>query len=217
LKKFPDGDYVDAVQTAKDALFFEVSDLNATAKLLEFDKLIQEYKNDSIANRALYEKAKLLLQEGKFSQVLALKKELESLDKTEYKDIKKIIQDAAKGEMQASLRQKNCKGVLVISKHYNITLSDKWDDGIYECAMLGGDFGLSKKIALKNLKSKDFNKRKKWLYRYIKVDFATGNYNDVIEPAKDLITLIEDNKKSKYKKVYRYLFDTYQRLEKKIR
>ncbi len=215
LKKFPDGDFVDAVQTAKDALFFEVSDLNATAKLAEFDKLIQEYQNDSIGRRALYEKAKLLLKEGKYSEVLALKDELESLDETEYKDVKKIIQDSAIGEMQESLRNKNCKQVLVISNEYNITLSDKWDDGIYECAMKGGDFQLSKSIALKNLKSKSLDERKKWLYRYIKVDFATGNYSDVIDAAKDLISLIEEDKNSKYKEVYRYLFDTYERLEKK--
>ena len=215
LKKFPDGDFIDAVQTAKDALFFEVSDLNATAKLAEFDKLIQEYKNDSIGKRALYEKAKLLLQEGKYSEVLALKDELESLDETEYKDVKKIIKDAAIGEMQEALRNKNCKRVLVVSNEYDITLSDKWDDGVYECAMKGGDFQLSKSIAVKNLKSKNLNERKKWLYRYIKVDFATGNYSDVIDAAKDLIQLIEDDKDSKYKEVYRYLFDTYERLEKK--
>jgi len=215
LKKFPEGDFVDVVQTAKDALFFEVSDLNSTAKLAEFDKLIQEYKNDSIGERALYEKAKLLFKEGKYSEVLALKEELKSLDETEYKDVKKIIQDAAKGEMQESLQNKNCKRVLVISNEYNITLSDKWDDGIYNCAMMGGDFQLSKAIALKNLKSKDFDTRKKWLYRYIKVDFATGNYTDVVDAAKDLITLIDGDQNSKYKDVYRYMFDTYDRLEKK--
>jgi tetratricopeptide (TPR) repeat protein len=215
LKKFPDGDYVDAVQTAKDSLFFEVSDLNASAKLAEFDKLIQEYQDDSIGKRALYEKAKLLLQEGKYKEVLDLKERLESLDDTEYTDVKKIIRDAAIGEMQESLREKNCKQVLVISNEYNITLSDKWDDGIYECAMKGGDFQLSKSIAMKNLKSKDLDERKKWLYRYIKVDFATGNYSDVIDAAKDLIQLIEDDKNSPYKEVYRYLFDTYERLEQK--
>jgi len=215
LKKFPDGDYVDAVQVAKDALFFEVSDLNATTKLAEFDKLIQEYQNDTIGKRALYEKAKLLLEEGKYKEVLSLKKSLEALDETEYKDIQKMIQDAAIGEMEESLRKKNCKKVLVISNEYNITLSDKWDDGIYECAMKGGDFQLSKSIARKNLKSKDLDERKKWLYRYIKVDFATGNYSDVLDAAKDLITLIEDDKNSKYKEVYRYLFDTYERLEQK--
>lgn len=215
LKKFPDGDYVDAVKRAKDALFFEVSDLNTTAKLAEFDKLIQEYQNDSIGERALYEKAKLLLKIKKYSEVLALKKELESLDESKFKDVQQIIQDAAIGEMQESLRNKNCQQVLVISNEYNVTLSDKWDDGIYECAMKGGDFQLSKSIALKNLKSKSLDQRKKWLYRYIKVDFATGNYSDVLDAAKDLITLIKDDKNSKYKEVYRYLFDTYERLEKK--
>ena len=215
LKKFPDGDYVDAVQTAKDALFFEVSDLNATAKLAEFDKLIQAYPNDTIGERALYEKAKLLLKERKYSEVLGLKEALTSLDASKYKDIQQIIQDAAIGAMQESLRNKNCKQVLVISNEYNVTLSDKWDDGIYECAMKGGDFQLSKSIALKNLQSKSLDQRKKWLYRYIKVDFATGNYSDVIDAAKDLVTLIANDKNSKYKEVYRYLFDTYERLEQK--
>ena len=215
LKKFPNGDYIDAVKKAKDALFFEVSDLNTSAKLEAFNNLIQEYKNDTIGRRALYEKAKLLLKEGKYSKVLALKDELEALDETEYKDVKEIIQEAVIGVMQKSLQNQNCKQVLVLSREYNITLSDKWDDGIYTCAMKGGDFQLSKSIALKNLKSESLEQRKKWLYRYIKVDFATGNYSDVIDAAQDLISLIEDDKNSKYKEVYRYLFDTYERLEKK--
>ena len=43
--------------------------------------------------------------------------------------------------------------------------------------------------------------------------FATGNYTDVIDAAKDLITLISNDKKSPYLDVYRILFDTYQRVE----
>ena len=215
LKKFPDGDFADKIQTAKDSLFFETSDANTTAKLAEFDKLMQEYQNDSIGKRALYEKAKLLLQEKMFTKVLDLKDDLDDLDKDTYPDIKSIIEDAAIGAMEVSLEEKNCKQVLVISKQYNITLSDKWDDGIYDCAMMGGDFQLSKRTASKNLQSKELSKREKWLYRYIKVDFATGNYSELVDAAKDLITLIQDDKTSPYKKVYRYLFDTYDRLEQK--
>ena len=79
--------------------------------------------------------------------------------------------------------------------------------------MKGGDFSLSKTIAMKNLKVQSVKNREKWLYRYIKVEFATGNYTDVIDAAKDLITLIGDNKKSPYLDVYRTLFDAYQRVE----
>jgi outer membrane protein assembly factor BamD (BamD/ComL family) len=215
IKKFPDGDYINAVQTAKDGLFFDNDELNASAKLTEYNKLIKEYAGDVIANKALYEKAKLLLKEKKYEAVLALGTHLKNLEQDKYPDVQRIIKDAAAGLMEISLQKKNCKNVLVVANDYNITLSNSWDDGIFECAMRGGDFQLSKSIASKNLKSKEIAQRKKWLYRYIKVDFATGNYSEVVDAAKDLIALIDNIKTSPYKDVYRYLFDAYNRLEQK--
>ncbi len=214
LKEFPEGDYVAQVQIAKDGLFFETSDANVSTKLAEYDKLIQEYSKDTIGQKALYEKAKLLLENKRYSDVLAMQHDLAVLD-GKYDDLKDIITNAAKGMMDISLKNKKCKDVLVIVNDYNITLSDSWDDGIYDCAMKGGNYTLSKRIAEKNFQSKDLAFRKKWLYRYIKIDFATGNYSDVIEASKDLIALIEDEKNSPYQEVYRYLFDTYNRLEKR--
>ena len=214
LKEFPDGDYITPVQIAKDAMFFDTEDENATARLAEYNLLIEEYPNDTIGNRAIYERAKLLLSEKRYSDVLATQDALLALDEDIFSDTQEIIKEAAIGVMTTALENKECSNVLTISKDYNITLSDKWDDGIYECAMKGGDFSLSKSICQKNFKSKDLEFRKKWLYRYIKVDFATGNYSDVVDASRDLITLISDEKNSKYLDVYRYLFDTYNRLEK---
>ena len=213
IKEFPDGDYIEAIDVAKDGLFFDTNDENATEKLIKYTNLINTYENDVIGNRATYEKAKLLLSLQKYSEVLEMKQDLEALDATKYKDIPQIIEDGAVGLMQTSLEKKQCHDVLQISNQYKISLSDKWDDGIYVCAMKGGDFALAKKMANKHFKSKNLDERKKWLYRYIKIDFATGNYSDVLEASNDLIALIEDDKKSQYNDVYRYLFDTYQRLE----
>ncbi|SFV66134.1 Paralysed flagella protein PflA [hydrothermal vent metagenome] len=212
IKKFPDGDYIKAVETEKDALFFENDERNASTKLAEYDKLIKEYAGDVIAQRALYEKAKLLLQEKRYADVLALKEQLKELDEDKFSDVNAIIKKAAVGLMESSLEKKNCKNVLVIANDYNITLWENWDDGIYTCAMKGGDFRLSKSIAAKHLKSKKINERKKWLYRYLKIDFETGNYSEVVDVAKDLIALIDKPKTSPYKDVYRYLFDAYARL-----
>jgi tetratricopeptide (TPR) repeat protein len=214
LKRYNDGAYLNEIQLIKDQLFFDNNDINTSEKFKEYDKLIQEYKNDTIGERALYEKAKLLLQEKMYLQLLDMKTKLEKLDEDKYKDVDAIIKKAAVGAMEDSLNKKACKQVLVIADDYNITLSNSWDDGIYACAMKGGNYELSKSIASKNFKSKNLEHRKKWLYRYIKVDFITGNYSDVIKASKDLIALIEDDKNSQYKDVYRYLFDTYQRLEK---
>ena len=172
------------------------------------------YENDAIGNRATYEKAKLLLSLKKYSDLLAMQEALKALDETKYKDIPKMIEKAAIGLMENALENKKCNDVLQISSQYKITLSDKWDDGLYKCAMKGGDFTMAKQVANKHFKSKNLQEREKWLYRYIKIDFQTGNYSDVLEASKDLIALIEGDKKSQYIDVYRYLFDTYERLEK---
>ena len=215
LQQFPDGDFINEVQIAKDSLFFDTPDLNVTTRLAEYDKLIEEYNNDTIGNRAIYEKAKLLLETAKYNEILQMKDEVLQLDADTYPDKEDIITNAAVGLMEKSLQDKECHEVLTLSNDYNITLSNNWDDGIYECAMKGGDYQLSKSIVSKNLTLKDLSLRKKWLHRYIEVNFATGNYSDVVAASKDLITLIEDNKNSEYKDVYRYLFDTYDRLEQK--
>ena len=214
LKMYPDGTFIDEIQIAKDELFFDTSDLNKSAKLAEYDKLILDYPNDSIGDRAVYEKAKLLLENGMFSDVLYSKNQLLNLNEEVYTDLDTIITDSAIGVMKNSLENRECQEVLNISNEYNITLSNKWDDGIYECSMMGGDYQLAKRVASENVKSKNLDERKKWLYRYIKIDFAIGNYSDVIDASKDLISLIDNVQTSKYQDVYRYLFDTYQRLEK---
>ena len=213
LKKFSDGDYEPEIQVAKDALFFDVTDANFSVKLSNCNKLIEEYGGDSIGDKATYEKARLLVDNSKFREALDLEKDLELLSEEEYPNIKDIIKQAAIGTMQQALEKKECASVLEISSIYKIELSDKWDDGVYLCAMKGADFTLAQKMADKNLKSKDLQQRKKWLYRHIKIDFATGNYSNVIEASKELIILIDSNKDSPYLDVYRTIFDTYQRLE----
>lgn len=214
LEKFEDGSYEQEVRIVKDSLFFEVSDANFTTKLSSYDELMKEYSGDSIGNKAIYEKAKLLVQNSKFRDALDMEEQLLSLSDEEYKDKSVIITDAAIGTMKQALKEKECNSVLVISSKYNIELSNEWDDGVYECAMKGADFKLALKMADRNLKSKDLDQRKKWLYRYIKVDFATGNYSNVIEASKELINLIKNDANSPYIDINRYIFDTYQRLEK---
>jgi len=213
IELFGDGMYSQEVQIAKDGLFFDVNDENTSVKLSTYNKLIDEYYGDSIGNKAIYEKAKLLMQNERFSEALAMESELLELNPQEYQDVGELITQAAIGAMKQALEIKECNSVLVISSRYKVELSDEWDDGVYECAMKGADFELAKKMAEKNLKSKNINERKKWLYRYIKVDFATGNYSNVIEASKELVSLIKDDKNSKYKDIYRVIFDTYHRLE----
>jgi len=214
FKIYKYGDYSDELEKIKDKLFFDTSDANNTVKLVTYNKLIEDYTKSSIGKRAIYEKAKLLLDEKKYSEVLKMEQSILALDEEKYKDKQEIITKAVIGVMQKSLLENRCKKVLVMSAQYKIALSDKWDDGIYRCSMKGGDYQLAKKVALKNIKATDIALRERWLYRFIMIDFETGNYTDVIDASKDLIALIGDKKKSPYLDIYRYIFDTYKRLEK---
>ena len=194
LEVYDEGEFDAEIRIVKDSLFFTNVDENASTKLQNYEKLISKYQDDTIGSRAIYKKAKLLLELKRYNDVLAMQDTLYKLDTTKYKDIDNIINDSAIGSMENALKNKECNGVLEIAAKYKIKLSDSWDDGIYECAMKGGDYTLAKSSANKNLKSEDIDFRKKWLFRYIKVDFTTGNYTNVISASKELITLIKDNK-----------------------
>jgi hypothetical protein len=215
LELYEYGLYDQDVRVARDSLFFDESatDKNLTKSLAKYDELMQQYSGDSIGNRAIYEKAKTLNENKLYRDVLNMQDQLLSLDQVKYSDTPQIINEAAVGFMKQSLEAKKCNEVLVTSNEYNITLSDEWDDGIYECAMQGADYELARETSTKNLNSKNVQQRKKWLFRHIKLDFATGNYSDLLEASKELIVLISDEKESKYLEVYRIIFDTYQRLE----
>jgi len=215
IKEFPDGEYITEIEVVKDRLFFDTPDLNTSQRLEKYANLIEVYSHDTIGNRAVYERAKLLLELKEYEEIIATKEELLQLDAEIYPDKEKILTNAAIGLMERSLDKMECQNVLMIANEYEIELSHDWDDGVYECAMRGGDFQLAKRITEKNLQSAQLDLRKRWLYRYVKIDFAIGNYSEMIGAANDLIILIGTDKESEYKDTYRYLFDAYNRVERK--
>ncbi len=212
IKEFNDGLYIDEVEKTRDGLFFDTKSKDTKELLAKYDRLIEMYGDDPIGQKALYEKAKLMLSRKMYSDLLQIQKQIESLDSELYPDKEELIKKAALGLMENALKSNQCQVVLDIQKDYNVTVSSKWDFGLYECFIKAADFNKAKAIAKRNLSTSDLQEKRKWLYYYIKVDFETGNYSEVIDAAKDLIAMIDDMKKSPYKDVYRILFDAYERL-----
>ena len=212
IKEYNDGLYIEEIEKTRDALFFDTKEKKGTDLLKKYDALIERYGNDPIGQRALYEKVKLMLQKRMYSDVLQLKEQIESLDSELYPDKEKLIQKAALGLIESALKNEQCQVVLDVQKSYDLSVSDKWDFDLYDCFIKAGNFNKAREIAKKHLETKNLELKKEWLYRYIEVDFKTGNYSEVIKAAKDLLALVEDVEKSPYKKVYRVLFDAYDRL-----
>ena len=212
IKEFKDGNYIDEVEKTRDSIFFGTQQKDYKALLKKYDELIKRYKGDPIAKKALYEKAKLMLDKRMFSDILQIKDQLQSLDIQTYPLKDEIVHKAALGLMESALKNKECQVVLDIQNEYNISVSSKWDFGLYECFIKAANYQKAKKIARRNLKTDDIKTKKKWLYYYAKVDFETGNYSETIDAINDLLLLIEDTKKSPYKDIYRTLFDAYARV-----
>lgn len=212
IKEFKDGIYIDEVEKTRDSIFFNDTKASSKDLLKKYDELIKRYGNDPIGQKALYEKAKLMLQKRMYSDILQIKEKILALDSELYPDKEKIIQKAALGLMENALANNECQIVLDIQKQYDVKVSSRWDFGLYDCFVKAADFNKAKAIAKRNLSTKDIELKKKWLYRYIRVDFETGNYTEVIDAAKDLISLEKNIEKSPYKDIYRILFDAYERL-----
>ncbi len=211
IKAFKFGQYTDDIQREKDALFFDLDDENMSATLHAYDRIMEQYRGDTIAKKALYKKAKLLYEHKKYSQVVALQKALLELDAKKY-DVQPLIDGAISALMQEYLRRGECHNAVAMSQQYTISLPDTWDEKIYFCAFEAGEYLLAKKIADKHRHSKEMLTRMQWLYQYIKVDFKLGNYTDVLDASKELMTLLTLEKSTKYQNIYRINFDANERL-----
>jgi len=210
VEEFKYGEYLEEIKRRKDALFFDVNDENATQKLEHYDLLINKYAGDTIASRALYEKAKLLYELKKYQDVLNLEEELKFLDPTIYEESEAFIEYSALGLIEESLENSQCIRVVDLSKNYDINLSMQWDSELFECYIAAGSYDKAKDIAQAHIKSKDYEERIAWLERYTKIDFALGNYTEVLDAAQELISIRSDENKNI--ETYRLLFDAGQRL-----
>ncbi|MDX1296128.1 MAG: tetratricopeptide repeat protein, partial [Sulfurimonadaceae bacterium] len=212
LKQYQYGEFSEEVKRAKDALFFDLPDQNVSQKLATYEALQEEYAEDPIAEKALYKKAQLLMESGHYREVLDMNASLALLDEVIYTDAATLVNDAARALMQQSLEAKQCLEVITLSETYEIELSETWDEGVYECAYYAGNFAKAKGIAVPYIKSKDVTQRMTWLYRYIRADFATGNYEEVAAAADELIALAQMEQSNTFNEAYRLRFDALQRM-----
>ena len=102
--------------------------------------------------------------------------------------------------------------MVTLSENYDINLSAKWDEGLYDCFMAAGNFESAKQIATSHLQSKNYDERVSWLKRYLKIDFSLGNYTAASDAARELIALQGVDRDDLNGPIYRLLFDASQRL-----
>ncbi|GAB6074049.1 tetratricopeptide repeat protein [Nautilia lithotrophica] len=191
LNEFPYGDYSDQLQALRDKVLFEVDDSNTTEQLKKIDEIIEKYKGQEIAKKALYKKIMLLYKIKKYSEILNMADEIKNLDEKYIKNKEEFLKDVAQKYSLELLKKNECIKAVKIIKKYNITLNKKYDLQVYECAIKARDFNLASVVCNKYLNSPNDVVFVEWMKRKIKALEGLNDYKGLVTAVDDLCQVMK--------------------------
>ena len=201
LKRYHYGEYSDFVKERLDLLVFDKKDGNITKTLKQYDYIIKNYTKDKdVQDRAVIEKAKLLLELKRYDEVLKMERTLKSIKKRE-KESADIIKEAAYKNTVLNLKKNSCKKADFLIDKYKVKLKKDQDKKLFQCYMKLGKYQNAYKIFKRNKNSKDLREKEKWLYLGIKILSKLHYFDKAAELCADLKTLQKILKSDRYKEL----------------
>ena len=191
LNEFPYGDYSDQLQALRDKVLFEVNDSNTSEQIKKIDEIIEKYKGQEIAKKALYKKIMLLYKMKKYSEILDMAEEIKNLDEKYIKNKEKFLKEVAAKFVIELLNQNKCAKAVNIIKKYKITLDKKYDLKIYACAVKTRDYSLASVVCNKYLNSPDDKIFVEWMKRKIKALEGLNDYKGIVTAVEDLCQVMK--------------------------
>lgn len=184
-KEYRNGDFVEEVQRGLDELFFELSETNTTKLNEYYDTLMSRYDNE-IGDKALLEKAKLLLSQERYQEVLDFESSLRQAAEQNATEATQLIEDAAFGQMHLALKNDQCLYAVKLAETY--TIAERLDDrqGLYDCFMRLSRFESASEEALLHVKHEDLSIRLDWMLRLESALYAMGAWQKTLEVAQDI-------------------------------
>lgn len=197
LKKFSYGDYSDAAKALRDKILFNLPENNLTKKLNYIENILKNYQGE-IAKKAIVEKAKILFKMKKYDEILKLEDKLKNIPEKIFPDKKEFLKKVKKEYIKMLLKENKCIKAIELIKKYKIILDKKFDEKVYECAMLAKTYDLASVICNKYLNLADDEIFKKWMKRKIEALWALKDYKNVVTAVDDLCNVLK-------KGCYKYL------------
>ena len=198
LKELPFGDYVDEIKALKDKIIFQVDDTNDTLVLYKLDEVIKKYADTPLAKKALNKKIEILYKMKKYKELLDVAQDDEDVNRS-------ILIDSAKNVVINDLKAKKCEEAIKYYKEFNVTLSKKYDEDLYNCAYNVRAFDLASRICNKYLLDKDDKVVLKWLKNKAKIYEVTSDYKKLALIIDDICNIQKTNcYKWRYKQFFAY-------------
>jgi len=175
-----DGKHIEFVKKRLDIVTLATKETNQTKRLSYLDEMIKKYPDNNIAHKALLEKADLYLKEKRYKDILKMSDNLKKAGG------EKLLNEVAKREMLANVKEKNCKEVFKLQDDYNLTLPTDQNDTIYECYKNQKRYDEAINVAKEMIKNSSLAKKAKWSYELVKLYKKRANYKELILVADDL-------------------------------
>jgi len=213
MNEYKSGDYRKEVQQALDELFFELKETNETKLTNYYDTLISKYKNE-IGDRAVVEKAKLLLSNERYKDVLKMQKALKYVSDKNSSEANGLILDAANALSILSLKDDNCAKTVGYIEKYNLDLSKFKQKKLFDCLLRTSRFKKANELSKTKIKDKNLKNRFIWLEKYLLSQYKLLKYQSVVDIGKDIIAIASSLKKKVSHDTLSMIFFSYMKLNK---
>jgi len=196
LKKFPYGDFSDQVTILRDKVLFNVPDKNITKQLYYIDEIIKNYQDSNIAQKALVKKAEILFKLKKYGKIFKFIHKLQNISKQYFPNKQEFLNKLKVLYFIKLLDEKKCEKAMQLKKEYNVSVSKKYDNKIYNCAMKSLNYDIASVVCNKYLDSPNDEIFIKWMQKKIEVLRTMNNYKNLVSAINDLCAV---KKKGCYK------------------
>jgi TolA-binding protein len=214
LKEYKNGDFTDIVQSALDELFFELKETNETKLAKYYDTLIKKYKN-KIGDRAVVEKAKLLLSKKRYKDVLKMEDSLRyAISDANSTKIPKLVQKAAYFLAKENLKKDECIDAVGYIQRYSVSYEKLNKNKLFECFIRTSRYENAKELSKPLISQKNLKKRYRWLQNYLLSEYKLNKFANVVEVGKDIQSLAKVLKIKPKIETLEYIFMSFMKLGK---
>ena len=185
-KEFKYGDYIDEVAKAKDGLFFEEDDKNATALHARYKDLIEKYAGTNISQKALISELELDLKERKFADALAYN----NLAKDEnLSRAMELVNEAALELTKEFFIKDDCTAVINLLENYDVSKVSLPQFKLFNCYFRTARYNDALELAKAHVKDENLEDRVEWLVNLSKILYKNKDYEHAITAANDALSL----------------------------
>jgi len=196
-----------------DELFFDIAESNISARYARYEELLEKYPNEWIADKALYEKAHLLLQEERYDELLPLIDRFGTLKGEGFEKVPEEKSLMLKKSLTQMVKDQRCSVVANLTNRYEIRIDTLYDAKLFECLVTEGEYSEALKVIDKNLETLSGPGSLIWYQRKLMILDRLSDSNAYRVNAIEYKSLLELQNKQLNEDEYMVLLKHLQKLE----